>query len=160
MVSCLYCCSPLWFRMKYLFFPHFKVISYSSLPLSLLEGSASGLGPTPCLPPPATPPRSHSLFLPHCSPAMLKQPARTPLPRPPSLLWFPSGSSPSLLLVKLALNSTFPETFWREGLFLFKFLIKRFIFLNRDSFLNYLLSLNNLSPAFTLVILGRGAFSF
>ena len=63
-VSCLYCCSPLWFCIKYLFFfSILKLFPYSSLPLSL-EGSASGLGPTPCLPPPATPlAPTHYFFL-------------------------------------------------------------------------------------------------
>ena len=142
-VSCLYCCSLLWFFIQYFSSPpppHFKVISFL-LPSSLSPWRLCiRPGSTRCLPLPATPPRS--IFLPHCSLAMLK-PARKPLPWLPSLLWFPSGSSPSLLLVLLA-----PE-----------------FYLPRNSLeLTETPSLSpfseNLSPVFTLVILGRGAFSF
>lgn len=89
-------------KLSFFFFSHFQVISlHLPSPLSLLGGSASSLGPTLCLPLPATPRPSHSLFLPHCSLEMSK-PAKRPLPRLPSLFLFPSSSSPSLLLALLA----------------------------------------------------------
>ena len=50
-------------KVPFFFFSILKLFPYSSLPLSL-EGSASGLGPTPCLPPPATPlAPTHYFFL-------------------------------------------------------------------------------------------------
>ena len=117
-VSCLYCCSPLWFCIKYLFFFfHFKVISLL-LPSSLPWRLCIRPGSHPVLATACHSPCSHSLFLPHCSLSMLK-PARTPLPWLPSLLWFLSGSSPSLLLVILAPEFYLPRNSLEKGSFSF-----------------------------------------
>ena len=99
------------------FFFHFKVISLL-LPSSLPWRLCIRPGSHPVLATACHSPRSHSLFLPHCSLSMLK-PARTPLPWLPSLLWFLSGSSPSLLLVILAPEFYLPRNSLEKGSFSF-----------------------------------------